>query len=102
MGTYSTLVGGWMSDTTKDMIRKHEMLILMEEMKEAIAEGVLSEIDKIYLAEKTDELRSYFTDRGTLSTDEELILNKIETTYDLILKIEDEYLNQYINYMRKK
>ena len=78
------------------------MLILMEEMKEAIAEGVLSEIDKIYLAEKTDELRSYFTDRGTLSTDEELILNKIETTYDLILKIEDEYLNQYINYMRKK
>jgi hypothetical protein len=96
------LFGGRMSETHLDIIKKHEMLMLMEEMKEAITGGIISEIDKIYLKEKTDELRSYFTERGTISTEDEMILNKIETTYDLIQKVESDYLNQYINYMTKK
>lgn len=70
-------------------------------MKKAIAEGVLSKKDKARIDEKTEELRSCITKKGNLTTEEEQILHKIETTYNLIVKIENEYLNQYINYMKR-
>ena len=75
---------------------------LMTDMKKAIAEGVLSKQDHAYIMQKTTELRKYIGQKGKLTTEEEQVLHKIETTYNLILRIEKEYLNQYINYLQKK
>lgn len=74
---------------------------LIKDMKRAIADGVLSEHDKAYITKRTAELRNYIGTKGNLTTEEEQILNKIETTYNLINRIEKDYLNQYINYLKK-
>lgn len=73
----------------------------MEDMKRAIADGVLSKEDKAYIIKRTNELQEFVRTKGKITTEEEQILNKIHVTYNLIMRIEKDYLNQYINYLRK-
>jgi hypothetical protein len=74
----------------------------MDDMKRAIAEGVLSNNEKTNLAQKTEEIREYINGKEKLTTEEEQLLHNIETTYKLIMRIEKEYLNQHINYLRER
>jgi hypothetical protein len=93
--------GGFLTEGAyEELLEKQDQLL--EDMKNAIADGVLSQQDKNYISAKTEELRESILTKGILSDEEERILRKIQTTYDLIMKIEKEYLNQYINYLRKR
>ncbi|UCH89142.1 MAG: hypothetical protein JSV49_00395 [Thermoplasmata archaeon] len=84
----------------EELIKKQNQLL--EDMKRAIADGVLSNQDKKYILQKTRELQDYISSKGNITTEEEQILHKVQTTYNLIIQIEKEYLNQYINYLKKK
>ena len=82
-----------------DIIIRHNRL--MDDMRRAIAEGVLSRQDKDHILARTEELRTHIQQKGKLTSEEQQVLHKIEVTYNLIMKIEKEYLNQYINYLHK-
>jgi hypothetical protein len=74
---------------------------IMDSMKKAIADGILTKEEKENIERLTKELHEVVEGDGVITSDEEAVLKKVETTSKLILKIEDEYLKKCMPMLRK-
>ncbi len=74
---------------------------ILDTMKKAISDGILTKEEKENIERLQKELHTVVEGDGVITSDEEAVLKKVETTSKLILKIEDEYLKKCMPMLRK-
>ena len=74
---------------------------ILDTMKKAISYGILTKEEKENIERLQKELHTVVEGDGVITSDEEAVLKKVETTSKLILKIEDEYLKKCMPMLRK-
>jgi len=88
------------TDEERQLLKELEDKIL-DTMKKAISDGILTKEEKENIERLTKELHEVVEGDGVITSDEEAVLKKVETTSKLILKIEDEYLKKCMPMLRK-
>ncbi|MCK5560104.1 MAG: hypothetical protein KAJ51_05900 [Thermoplasmata archaeon] len=74
---------------------------ILDTMKKAIADGILTKEEKENIERLTKQLHEVVEGDGVITESEEAVLKKVETTSKLILKIEDEYLKKCMPMLKK-
>lgn len=75
---------------------------LMKIMQDAISDGILTKAERAEIDEAIKELRKIIEGDGVITESEKKVLEKIDRTFNMVLKIEKDFVSSYWKTRGKK
>ena len=74
---------------------------LIQIMQDAIADGILTKTEREDIDNAMKELRKVVEGDGVITDEEQEVLEKVDKTFNLVLKIEKDFVSTYWKTRRK-
>ncbi|UCH89140.1 MAG: hypothetical protein JSV49_00380 [Thermoplasmata archaeon] len=71
-------------------------------MNDAIADGILTKTERAEIDEAIKELHKIIEGDGVITDSEKQVMEKIDRTFNLVLKIEKDFVSNYWHTKKKK
>ena len=83
----------------KKLIAAEEKIIKV--MQDAIADGILTKEERAEIDMAVKELQEIVEGDGVITESEQKILDKIERTFNMLLKVEKDFISTYWKHKKK-
>ena len=75
---------------------------IIQIMNEAIGDGILTKTERAEIDKAINELKKIIEGDGVITDDEKAVLEKVDKTFNLVLKIEKDFVSTYWKTKKKK